>query len=134
MAKEFLNRVDELAALLDQWEAADARYFVVWGRRRVGKTELLNRFASGKRAFFFEATDTTEVSQLRALSEELAAVSGNSLLAAQPVTTWPAALAAIEQFAAAGERTVVVLDEFQFLVTRQAGLETLLNTWWRTTG
>lgn len=134
MVGEFLNRVDELAALQEQWEARDARYFVLWGRRRVGKTELLSRFVNDKRAFYFEATDTTEVSQLRAFSEELAAVSGNSLLAAQPVTTWEAALAAIEQFASAGERTVVVLDEFQFLVARQAGLETLLNNWWRTTG
>lgn len=131
---EFLNRTEELAALDDVWTAAEAQYFVLWGRRRVGKTELLNHFVDGKRAFYFEASDTTEVSQLRALSEELARASGNPLLAAQPVTTWTAALTAIEQFASTGERTVVVLDEFQFLVARQSGLETLLNTWWRTTG
>ena len=50
------------------------------------------------------------------------------------MTNWQAALAAIEQFASTGERTVVVLDEFQFLVARQPALETQLNTWWRTTG
>ena len=131
---EFLNRDDDLTALEEQWKGSDARYFVLWGRRRVGKTELLNRFVAGKRAFYFEATDTTELSQLRAFSEELASISGNRLLAAQPVTTWTAALAAIEQFASTGQRTVIVLDEFQFLVARQGGLETLLNTWWRTTG
>ena len=130
----FLNRIDELAALEEQWEAKDARWFVLWGRRRVGKTELLNRFVAGKRALFFGATDTTELSQLRALSEELAAVSGNSLLASQPVTTWEAALAAIEQFASGGERTVVVLDEFQFLAERQTALETTLNNWWQRIG
>src|SRR5882672_3336665 len=108
---EFLNRVDEVAALDDLWSAKEARYFVVWGRRRVGKTELLAMFCEGKRAFYFEATDTTERNQLRVFSEELAAVSGNQLLAEQPVTTWAAALAAIAQFASTGERTVVVLDE-----------------------
>jgi AAA+ ATPase superfamily predicted ATPase len=120
MPGEFLDREDELAALEEQWAGEGARYFVLWGRRRVGKTELLNRYAYGKRAFFFEATDTTELSQLRALSAELAAASSNVLLAAQPVSSWEAALAAIEQFAS-GERTVVVLDEFQFLAQRQAG-------------
>ena len=134
MAVRFLNRVEDLGVLEEQWAGTDARYFVIWGRRRVGKTELLNRFVSGKRAFFFEATDTTEVSQLRAFSEELAAVGSNALLAAQPVTNWQAALAAIEQFASTGARTVIVLDEFQFLVARQPALETQLNTWWRTTG
>jgi hypothetical protein len=134
MGPTFLNRVDELAALEEQWAAQDARYFVLWGRRRVGKTALLSHFIGDKRALFYEASDTTPASQLRALSAELAAVSGNPLLAAQPVTTWDAALAAIGQFASTGERTIVVLDEFQFLVARQLGLETQLNTWWRRTG
>jgi len=134
MATQFLNRSDELAALRDVWEAEQAQYFVLWGRRRVGKTELLNHFVADKRAFYFEATDTTEVSQLRAFSEELARASANPLLAAQPVTSWEAALTAIEQFASTGERSVVVLDEFQFLVARRTGLETRLNTWWRTRG
>lgn len=107
---------------------------MLWGRRRVGKTELLNRFVAGKRALYFGATDTTELSQLRAFSEELAAASGNTLLASQPVSTWEAALAAIEQFASGAERTAVILDEFQFLAARQAGLETLLNNWWQRTG
>lgn len=134
MITAFLDRSDELAALEDQWRAPGGRYFVLWGRRRVGKTELLNRFIEGKRAFYFEATNTTEANQLRALSEQLALASGNQLLAAQPVTNWSAALAAIEQYAADGERSVVVLDEFQYVASQQRELETLLNNWWRTTG
>ena len=130
----FLNRDDDLAALDDQWQMAGGRYLVLWGRRRVGKTELLNRFIEGKRAFYFEATDTTELNQLRSVSQELAAASGNQLLAAQPVTNWTAALAAIEQYVRDGDRTIVILDEFQFLAVQQRQLETLLNSWWRTTG
>jgi len=131
---EFFNRTDELAALEDLWRAPDARFFVLWGRRRVGKTELLTRFAEGRRALYFEATDTTEPVQLRSLSQELALASGDDLLAQQPLTSWRAALAAIARFASAGERTLVVLDEFQFLAGRQRELPTLLNTWWRRTG
>jgi AAA+ ATPase superfamily predicted ATPase len=130
----FFNRVDDLAALDDLWQADAARLYVLWGRRRVGKTELLSTFAQGKRTLYFEATDTTERSQLRSLSEELAAVSGNELLAQQPVTTWAAALAAVAQFASEGRRTLVVIDEFQYLAAQQGELETLLNRWWRTTG
>ncbi|MGE4425876.1 MAG: ATP-binding protein [Solirubrobacteraceae bacterium] len=131
---EFLNRTDDLAALEDQWAADGGRFFIVWGRRRVGKTELLSRFATGRRALFFEATDTTERAQLRAFSSELATASDNRLLHEQPVSTWAGALAAIEQFVTGQERTLVVLDEFQYLAQRQPELATLLNTWWRTTG
>jgi AAA+ ATPase superfamily predicted ATPase len=131
---EFFDRTDELAALEDLWDAREARFFVLWGRRRVGKTELLTRFAEGRRALYFEATDTTGPVQLRNLSQELALASGDELLAQQPLTNWPAALAAIARFASTGERTIVVLDEFQFLAARQRELATLLNRWWRTTG
>lgn len=130
----FLNRTDELAALEELWDARDARFFVLWGRRRVGKTELLTHFADGRRALYFEATDATEPLQLRNLSQELAAASGDELLAQQPLTSWSAALAAIARFASGGERTLVVLDEFQYLAARQRELATLLNRWWRTTG
>jgi AAA+ ATPase superfamily predicted ATPase len=129
----FVNRVDELASLEDNWTAADARLFVMWGRRRVGKTELLSHFSSGRRALFFEATEGVLADQLVDLSAELARVSGNTLLAAQPVTSWDAALVAIEQFVGS-QRTVIILDEFQYLAAQDAGLGSTINRWWRATG
>ncbi len=130
---EFFDRVDELAALEANWSAADARFFVLWGRRRVGKTELLNHFIEGKRALYFEATDAAVGDQLRDFSRELTQVSDNQLLAQQPLTSWQAALAAIAQWAAR-QRTVVVLDEFQYLAAQNRELGSLINRWWRTTG
>jgi len=132
---DFLNRLDDLAAIDDAWTAAafEGQFFVLWGRRRVGKTELLNHFANDKRAFYFEATDATETIQLRNLSDELAVASSNPLFREAPFPSWRAALEGISQFVGA-ERTLVVLDEFQFLAARQQELATLLNTWLRRTG
>lgn len=129
----FLNRTEELAALEDQWDRKDASFFVLWGRRRVGKTELLSHFAGDRRALYFEATKTTELNQLRSLSLELAEASGNSLYAEQPLQTWDAMLTAISDYAS-GERTLVVLDEFQYLAASQRALESTINVWWRKTG
>jgi uncharacterized protein len=132
---QFLNRTDDLAALQSAWDGAESRgqFFVVWGRRRVGKTELLNHFAADKRSFYFEATDTTELTQLRNLSEELALVSGTELYREAPFPTWRAALEGLAQYIGE-ERTLVVLDEFQFLAAQQRELATLLNGWLRRTG
>jgi AAA+ ATPase superfamily predicted ATPase len=132
---QFLNRTDELAALAESWDAVLRRgqFFVLWGRRRVGKTELLNRFAADKRALYFEATDATEAVQLNNVAEQLSLVSGNTLFADTGFPNWATALEAVSQFVG-DEPTVVVLDEFQYLAARQRELATLLNRWWRETG
>lgn len=122
-----------MAALDDAWRAPDAQFLVVWGRRRVGKTELLTRFAEGRRALHFEATDTGARDQLGDLSRELARVWGNELLAAEPVSSWDAALTAIEGFVG-DTRTFVALDEFQYLAAQAPGLGSTINRWWRQRG
>lgn len=129
----FLNRADEVAMLGQRLAGRQAELLAVYGRRRVGKTELLAHVAADVRALHFEATDTVASDQLRDLTAELARVWGNELLAAQPLTSWDAALAAIAQFVGT-QRTLVVLDEFQLLAAQSPELETVLSRWWRTTG
>ncbi|MFC4060867.1 ATP-binding protein [Planomonospora corallina] len=130
---EFLNRTDELAMLGQRISGTRAELLVVYGRRRVGKTELLAHLASTVRSFYFEATDTVAPQQLRDFTDELARTWGNDLLAVQPLGGWEAALTALAQFVGT-ERTLVVLDEFQLLAARSPELETTLSRWWRTTG
>ncbi|MCG5219930.1 ATP-binding protein [Streptosporangium sp. KLBMP 9127] len=130
---EFLNRTDELGMLNRRLTGDKAELLVVYGRRRVGKTELLAHLAAGMRSFYFEATDTVVQQQLRDFTDELARVWGNDLLAVQPLGSWDAALTAVAQFVG-DERTLVVLDEFQLLATQSQELETTLSRWWRTTG
>lgn len=131
----FLNRADDLITLDEAWRTMSQRgqFFVLWGRRRVGKTELLTHFATGKRALYFEATDATEGVQLAGLAEQLAATAGDPLYAEAGLPDWTAALRAIARFVGT-EPTVVVLDEFQYLAARQGELATLLSRWWRQTG
>src|SRR5581483_1107410 len=129
----FYNREDELRALERRWQAGRGEFFVVWGRRRVGKTELLGHFLSGKRGFHFEATEGLEPDHLQDLTAILLAETGSPLLAAQGLANWQAALAAIADYART-EPTVVVLDEFQWIARATADIGSLLNRWWREVG
>jgi uncharacterized protein len=129
---EFLNRSDDLTTLDSRWTSGTAELLIVWGRRRVGKTELLSRFVSAHRGVLFEATSGTQADNLGDLSRVLAEATGSPLLREQSLTSWPAALAAIEQYAT--ERCVVVLDEFQYLAKSTPDLPSLLARWWRERG
>ncbi len=129
----FLNRADELELLRERWSAKGSELLIVYGRRRVGKTELLAQLAAGTRSLYYEATDTVAADQLRDLTDELARTSGDALFAAQALTSWEAALTAIAQYVGT-QRTLIVLDEFQLLAKQSRELETVLSRWWRSTG
>lgn len=63
-ANPFINRETELAALESLWRSARPELLVLYGRRRVGKTELLRRFCQGKPAVFFLAAQVKETDNL----------------------------------------------------------------------
>jgi hypothetical protein len=63
-AVPFINRETELAALESLWRSPRAELSVLYGRRRVGKTELLRHFCHGKPAVFFLAAQIKEIDNL----------------------------------------------------------------------
>ncbi|MCH7231114.1 ATP-binding protein [Glycomyces sp. L485] len=129
----FLNRTYELQLLRERVQSDRADFLVVYGRRRVGKTELLNRLADEVRSLVFEGSETTETDQLAAFAAELALAEGADPATAEPLPSWRAALDRLSEFVGA-QRTLVVLDEFQFLARQSKGLESLINIWWRKSG
>jgi AAA+ ATPase superfamily predicted ATPase len=122
----FFNRADELAALDERLGSPRGEYFVLYGRRRVGKSELLLHFGERCRQLYFEATSGSARDQLDDLSAELAAFSGRPLHAEQPLASWRAALAAFSELLEQGQ-TMIVLDEFQYIARQEPEIGSLLN-------
>jgi hypothetical protein len=122
----FFNRGDELAALSERLQSRRGEYFVLYGRRRVGKSELLLHFGERCRQLYFEATSGSRQDQLDDLSAELAASSGRQIYAEQPLSSWRAAFAAFADLLDEGQ-TMIVLDEFQFIARQEPEIGSLLN-------
>ena len=122
----FYNRVDELAALSERLDSQRGEYFVLYGRRRVGKSELLLHFGKRCRQLYFEATSGSRQDQLDDLSAELAAFTGRQIYAEQALSGWRAAFAAFSELLEDGQ-TMIVLDEFQFIARQEPEIGSLLN-------
>jgi AAA+ ATPase superfamily predicted ATPase len=123
----FVNRTRELAALTRWWNAQD-RAAVVWGRRRVGKTALLQRFVRDKAVVFHTGADRGEVDELRLLADEVAVALPGGLrdLGVRPYTSWDDALDDLG--ARTSERpALLVLDEFPELVASSPALPSILR-------
>lgn len=82
----FINRIEELAALDERLRSARAEYFVLFGRRRVGKSSLLLHFGERCRQFYFEASSGSKEDQLEAISAELARFTGSRVYEEQMLT------------------------------------------------
>jgi AAA+ ATPase superfamily predicted ATPase len=96
----------------------------MYGRRRVGKTTLLNEFVKDRPALFFSAPQHDDTGALRIFSERLHAFIGQSGLSS--FATWDAAF---EQLAktAKDRRFVLVIDEFPYLANANKSIPSLLQ-------
>ena len=119
----------ELQILEKRYATARAEFFVLYGRRRVGKTELLAHFCEGKRSIFFVADLGSEISLRTALSGAVnAALFGTGQMDAV-YSSWEGLFQALGQ-AAQAERLLVVLDEFPYMAAAHPPLATILQKAW----
>lgn len=129
----FVGRQSELSVLQELYDSGQAELFVLYGRRRVGKTELLQQFCEGRRAIYFMAAQVREKDNLRAFRDALREGLGDPLLEGIEFPDWDTALG----FAAertGDERLVLVLDEFPYLCESSKGLTSQVQRFWDTRG
>ena len=66
--RDVLDRDAEWRALSDAWESSGPELLFVLGRRRIGKSFLLSRFAKRVKGVYYQATRRTEAEQLASVS------------------------------------------------------------------
>lgn len=126
---DLFDRNNEWVALTDLWNSNRPELAFVLGRRRVGKSFLLSRFARDVEGLYYQATRRTEAEQLATLSGTLGERFDDAALR-QGVTLpdWERLLGYLAE-RAAGDRMLVVLDEFPYLVDSAPALPSILQAW-----
>lgn len=125
----FLNRTREIEQLQRWWDGEQPELVTVYGRRQVGKTELLTHFFAGKPAIYFYADRQPLADQMRAFTEQVLAFVNDPVLRAQPFSTWEAALTYVLRL---GERQRIglTIDEFSYAVEGDPALPSVLQRLW----
>lgn len=125
---ELIDRKRQLHALRDLSAQDGSHMALVYGRRRVGKTFLLDHVWDDEERFYYLAGDTTPDRNRRGLLLELAEWLKEPL---QPedYPNWRTVFRRLAQIAR--ERPlVVILDEFQYLLGTEEGVSSQLNAIW----
>jgi AAA+ ATPase superfamily predicted ATPase len=127
--QDFVGRAAELALLEKQYAGTTGALVPVYGRRRVGKSELILRFLHGKRAVYHVGKTAPGALQLKEFLSDAARVLDEPLLAHVPANDWRAALLATSQ-RAQGKKLILAFDEFQWSVGASPELPSVLQELW----
>lgn len=123
----FINRNVELELLSNMYKSERAELYVLYGRRRVGKTELLNAFCQDKPHIFFIATLSTDAEQLATFSQHIWAFTHAETPANFSFPSWDAAFQALVDLP---DKPIVVLDEFTYLISGNKAIPSILQKVW----
>lgn len=123
----FIDRKAELANLEAHYRSGHAELFVLYGRRRVGKTELLRQFCADKPHVFFIATLSSDRDQLTSFSQDIWRLTHADAPEGFTFPTWEAAFRALADLPG---RPIVVLDEFTYLISGNKAIPSLLQKTW----
>lgn len=129
----FVAREMELSLLDDLYGRTGAQFLIVYGRRRIGKTRLLNYWAEriSGRYLYWGATQTSRVNQLRRFSQALWEFTNPGAKADLEFSyvSWDAAFVEAGRLARE-ERLVLILDEFTYVMQADPEVPSILQHAW----
>jgi AAA+ ATPase superfamily predicted ATPase len=121
----FVGRQRELGKLNELYGSGQFVCAIIYGRRRVGKTTLINEFVKGKKAIYYTGLETTAQENLENLSRGIM----TARLGAETDAVFPNYQAALDSLyeMAKDERVVMVIDEYPYLASAYRGISSLLQ-------
>jgi hypothetical protein len=128
----FVDRTEEMTILNGLYQKTDtqAQLLVLYGKRRVGKTELIRHFYQGKPHIYYLASRGSAKDQLRTLTEVITNYFGDPL-GRDAFPDWRHLFDYLgAKLRASKERLVLVIDEFPYLAESEAAMSSYFQYGW----
>ncbi|MCL1816459.1 MAG: ATP-binding protein [Clostridiales bacterium] len=121
----FIGRKNELASLQRSYNKNGFHFPVIYGRRRVGKTTLINEFCQGKKAVYFVAIQSTIKENLEILSAQIL----STLAPTAPKIPFPSFKEAIAYVfeCSKTDRFIFAIDEYPYLAGSDEAVSSILQ-------
>lgn len=122
----FYCRENELEKLNKRYQRDTFECIIIYGRRRVGKTALINRFCEDKPTIYFSALNATAQENLRALSKAVGTYQNPEGLAYPEYRSYEDVLDEIGRLAAQ-KRIIFVIDEYPYLAKSEPSISSRIQ-------
>lgn len=125
----FIGRQDELNFLEEKYQNRDGQLIVIYGRRRVGKTETLRKFCENKKHVFYTCIECPDEQQLKAFSSRMLQTGMTAAQYLKSFSSWEQAFKGILEVPNDG-KTILVIDEFPYMVHGNKSIPSILQNLW----
>lgn len=126
----FIGREAELKFLEDRYRAGGGQLVVLYGRRRVGKTETLRQFCREKPHVFFSCQECTDKLQLKNFSEKMFREDIPARRYTGQFPDWEKAFQAVMDLPYGDRKKLLVIDEFPYMCRGNPGIPSILQNLW----
>ena len=122
----FVGRQSELQKLNKLYDSDRFECAIIYGRRRVGKTTLINEFIKDKDTIFFTGLETNSKENLENLSRSIMGLRNGFDVPSPIFNSFQDALDDVCELAK-DKRIVMVIDEYPYLAGSYQGMSSLLQ-------
>lgn len=121
----FIGRQRELTSLRNQYNSGKFEFTVIYGRRRVGKTAIINEFVKGKDVIYFTGVESNAKQNLENFSQSIMSYKfylpqGSEFISFQDALEFVFKLAQ-------KKRVILVIDEYPYVAKASKSLDSTLQ-------
>ena len=127
---KFIGREKEMEILEHEFSKNTASMIVIYGRRRVGKTRLIEEFVKNKKFFYYLAADEKEELQIREFKEGIANFLQDEALTQIEIRDWKVLFSYLQKIWPVNEKLVLVIDEFTYMIKQNPSIVSYLQRFW----
>ena len=124
MYEQFVDREQEMEFLRKNYDSDRAELIIIYGRRRIGKTELAKRSVADRKHIYFFAEETLEEENLNNFKRLVAKYLENPLIAKSSLT-WEEIFELIKN-----EDVVIIIDEFPNMIKENKAILSKFQKIW----
>ena len=125
----FIGREKELEFLNDRYNSKKAELIVLYGRRRVGKTETIKQFCKDKKHIFYSCKECTDTEQMQLFSQIILQTGIPASKYINSFESWEQLFKSILEFEGK-EKKLLIIDEFPYMVKGNKQIPSILQNLW----
>jgi uncharacterized protein len=125
----FINRNKELQSLRKEYEREGSSLYILYGRRRLGKTTLLREFSKSIPSIYYLADQSLDRENIQSLAKTIALSLNEPTFSSVFYPTWYALFDSLDRIRN-HQKICLILDEYPYLCGSNPALSSILQKQW----